>query len=62
MRNKPTVGDRVIVTDYWTETDLEGVVDLLLSEQFRWISDDGRVFITRYDGAWRKYESGEVRG
>jgi len=61
MRKKPAVGDRVIVTDNWTETDLEGTVKTLLSEQFSWESDDGRRFITHYKGDWR-YESGEVRG
>lgn len=57
-KKKPAEGDRVIVHCYWTDSDKEGVVDLLMSEQFSWIGDNGARYITRYDGAW-KYAKAE---
>jgi len=50
---KPKVGDRIIVKEHWTETEICGKVDLLLSTQFAWETEDGQRFITHYDGDWR---------
>jgi len=50
---KPEEGQEVEVYCAWTDTWLKGTVDLLMSEQFAWIAEDGRRFITRYDGGWR---------
>lgn len=49
-------GTRISVYCAWTDTWLEGTVDVLLSSQFAWETDDGRRFITHYDGGWKHVE------
>lgn len=46
-------GTKVKVYCAWTDTWLEGEVYALLSTQFSWKADDGRCFITHYDGNWK---------
>ena len=51
---KPTIGDKVVVHDHWTDTEIRGtVVPPQMSMQFAWDDGEGNRYITLYDGAWR---------
>ena len=52
---KPAEGERVLVKDHWTETELAGRVDWVGSAQFAIEADDGNRYIIPFNGDW-KYE------
>ena len=58
-KKKPEIGQRITVYDAWTDSWLDGRVYATLSTQFSWESDDGRCFITHYDGGWKHAEEKE---
>ena len=54
MTSELKVGQKVIVTDHWTETEIHGWVTGLTDGGFYWVDDeDAEVFWINYNDDWK---------